>query len=395
MKTATTAFISLSPPDQLLTKVTNPKSNKTDYVFPLQTKAWLKMQAVTRTGLSFPITKDTFTKLYGTFANEGTVLAAVNVLKAINQILTEYGDPNTLISDIGKFQKAATAPKSIYGNAVWLAFNTQTTSQNIASLLKEGLKDIGEEPDPVQRLADLKELLSGQGGITQQATTLQNYVSSFSTKTTNFYTSLNSSLTGPTNSLKVYLDQENNVLSAAKTIVKTDLANIKKLKHHIHKLNDEYIGFVVAASMSPIFLLIPFFGIFLAIADAATFGELAKETKDALEKARKDLAKQGKEEQLKAALVTVLEDFNGSVLNVKTEGDNFVKTIETMIAGWTDFSNQIKNQLEHLTPEDLKDWSAFLQRVNFQSALAAWNNIAAKAEQFATAGFISFNSSNS
>jgi len=88
MKAATnTAIISFSPPSQLLTKVTNPTTNKTDYVFPLQTKAWLKMQGVARTAISFPITKDTFTNLYGTFSNEATVLEAVGVLNAINKIL--------------------------------------------------------------------------------------------------------------------------------------------------------------------------------------------------------------------------------------------------------------------------------------------------------------------
>jgi hypothetical protein len=390
----TTTFLNLSPPDQLLTKVTNPTTNKTDYAFPLQTKAWLKMQGVAQIALGFPITKETFTNQYGTFPNEQTVLDAIGVLKAINQVLVEYGDPNTLFSGIAGFQAATTAPTSIYGNAVWLSRNTQTTAENIVSYLQEGLKDIGEEPDPVKRLADLTELLTGQGGIIPQATTLKGKISAFSTKTSNFYTTLNSELTGPTKSLQVYLDQDDNVLASAKKIVHDDLENLKKLTKHIHKLNDEYIGFTVAASLSPIFLLIPFYGIILAIADAATFGALAKETKDALDQARRDFKTQGDEEKKKAALVTVLSHFNDSVIPVKKDGDEFLATIATMVAGWTEFSGQILNQLEHLTPEDLKDWSAFLQKVNFQSAVDAWTRIAQKAEDFANAGFIKFNSSN-
>ena len=45
----------IQPPAALLTTVTNPNTKQTDYAFPLQTDAWLKMQAVVKTAIAFPL----------------------------------------------------------------------------------------------------------------------------------------------------------------------------------------------------------------------------------------------------------------------------------------------------------------------------------------------------
>lgn len=388
MSSSDTSFI--QPTSGLVTKVTNPKTKQIDYAFPLQTSAWLKMQTVIRTALAFPITKDTFTDLYGTFTDEQTLLQAIAILKTINTTAQEYGDPTTLISNISKFQKASTAPDSIYGNAVWLAYNTQTTAEQIRALLNQGLQDIGEEPDPATRIKDLTELLTGKGGITDQANTLKTQIENFSKKVSSFYTTLNGELNGPSNSLASYLDQSGNILSDAEADVQADKDAIKQLNKTIKKLNDEYIGFTVAASASPLFLLVPFVGPFLAVADAATFAVLAVKVKKEMDADKKTLAKEEKDKQQKAALVSQLHGFNASALDVETDGKAFLDALGKMIGGWTEFDVQIKKRLSSLTVEDVKDWNAFLTKINFQAALHGWTLIGSKAETFASAGFISF-----
>ena len=91
-----------------------------------------------------------------------------------------------------------------------------------------------------------------------------------------FYTELNPELTGQNNSLQWYLNQSSNVYTDAQNAVSSDEQQIAQLNDSIKQLNDEYIGFTVAGSVAPLLLLFPFFGIFLAIADAATFGVLLR-----------------------------------------------------------------------------------------------------------------------
>lgn len=384
----------IQPPAGLLTQVDNPQTQQPDYAFPLQTTAWLKMQTVVKTALAFPLSNAQFTSLYGSFSDQATVTAAVDILGQIQQTATQYGDPQTLVSQIGAFQTAATAPGSIYGHAVWLAAQTITASQQIVSLLKEGLADIATEPDPKQRLQDLTELLSGQGGVGPTASTLNTAVAAFQTKTSAFYTTLNAQLTGPTNSLAVYLKADGNVLADAKAVVQSDEDSIKSLTGTLDELNKEYIGFTVAASVSPVLLLIPFFGIFIAAADATTFGILATKVKNEMDSLQAKLKTVQADEQMKAALVTQLSGFNLSVGDVSTDGQAFLDAIATMVSGWGEFQTQINTRLSSLTVADVQDWSAFMDQIGFQTAVDGWSLIAAKAEAFYQAGFVKFTTSS-
>jgi hypothetical protein len=385
----------LHPPSGLLITVTDPTTNQPGAAFPLQTTAWLKMQTVVNTALGFPLSSADFTTLYGTFQDEAAVEGAVTVLGNIKTTATQYGDPATLISQLSSFQSATTPPDSIYGNAVWLAAQTQANAQQIVSLLQEGLTDIGQETDPQQRIADLQALLTGEGSVTSYATTLQGQVTAFQDKTTTFYGTLNSQLTGPTDSLKSYLGQSSNVLADAQSAVTTDQGQIDALNTSIHHLNEEYIGFTIAASLSPLLTLIPFVGIPLAIADATTFGILATKVKNQIAALQGQLATVSADEQQKTALVTQLTGFNLSTQSVETDGQAFLDALATLAAGWGAFQTQVALRLSSLTPKDVTDWNAFLDKVNFQAAVDGWNLVGAKAETFFQTGFVTFQAASS
>lgn len=395
MTTATEAATSfLSPATGLLTRQVDPRTNKEGYAFPLQTSAWLKMQVVVRHALSFPLTAKDFTNTYGTFSDEGAVTDALKVLGKIRTTAIKYGDPQTLISDIQKFQDATEPPASIYGHAVWLAAQTQTTAQQIGTYLNTGITDIGSAPDAKTRIQELTELLAGKGGVNDLAMGLRSRIESFTGDVSKFYVELNAELTGRTNSLAIYLKQSSNVLTDAENAVKNDLKVIHQLQSNIDKLNSEYIGFTVAASVSPLFLLVPFFGPFLAVADAATFAALAIEVKKDLEKAQAGLKKERKEEQQKAALVAQLKSFNTSAQTVEGDGKSFLSALSKMTGGWEDFVNQINARLKTLTVQDVEDWNAFLAKINFQTSLKQWHLVASKAEEFFTNGFVTFDQSS-
>ncbi len=380
----------IQPPPALLTTVTNPNTKQTDYAFPLQTDAWLKMQTVVKTAIAFPLSAADFTSLYGTFSDQGSVENAVAILGAIQKTAAEYGDPQTLISDLPQFQQANTAPASIYGNAVWLAAQTQVTAQQIGSLLQEGLKDIGQESDPKTRLNDLTELLTGQGGISSYATTLNGYIGDFEKVVTAFYNELNTELTGDSNSLKTYLQSANNVYKDAQGDVSADETKISQLNADIKQLNDEYIGFTVAGSVAPLIFLFPLFGPLIAIADAATFGVLATKVSGELSGLKTELEGVSADEKKKTALVTQLQGFNLSAQDVESDGTAFLNTISKLSGGWTEFTTQIQTRLNALTPTDLQDWSAFMQKVGFNSAVTGWQLISSKAESFFQTGLVQF-----
>jgi hypothetical protein len=385
----------IQPPDGLLVTVTDPNTNEQGYAFPFQTGSWLKMQAVVKTALGFPLTQTDFTNMYGTFTDEGTVEQALTILGTINATAAKYGDPSTLISSLPTFQGADTAPSSIYGHAVWLAAQTQIAAQQIASLLNHGLTDIGQNPDPATRVSELTELLTGQGGINSYASTLKGYIQAFETPVTAFYNELNAELTGPTNSLSWYLGQSTNILSDAKAAEATDAATIDQLNSSIKELNDEYIGFTVAASVAPVLLLIPFAGPFLAVADATTFAVLASKVKDQLDKAQAALDAAKDDDKKKQALVAVLGQFNLSSGDVEKDGKDFLDTISTLISGWDEFENQINLRVGALTEQEVENWSAFMTKLGFETALTGWNLVATKAESFFQTGFVQFSTQKS
>ncbi len=387
---SSTQTLSLSPPPSALTKHTDPSNNTTHYAFPLQTKAWLHMQVLVRHALSFPITAEDFTTQYGTFTDEASITDAVAVLKKLHTTANQYGDPQTLISKISSFQSAKKPPSPIYGHGVWLAAQIQTAAQQIGALLNSGLSDIGKTADARMRISDLKSLLTGKGGVTDQAATIKTKIDKYSTAVSDFYSTLQADLTGPTDSLETYLGQSHNVLTQAENDVTADNLEIHQIHDNIDTLNDEYIGFTIAAGLAPVFLLVPFFGPFLAIADAATFVTLAIEVHKELVKAKARLANEKAEKQKKVSLVTQLKLFNASSSVVESQGASFLNTLGQMTAGWTEFVSQINKRLNTLTVRDVEDWSAFLTRVNFQASLNQWNLVASKAEDFFTKGFVKF-----
>jgi hypothetical protein len=385
----------IQPPAALLTPVTDPDTGQTNYAFPLQTRAWLKMQTMVTMALGVPLSTTNFQDLYGTFTDEGTVETAVTILSAINSTAAKYGDPQTLITSLPQFQQSGTAPSSIYGNAVWLAAQTQLAAQQIASLLSQGLTDIGQNPDPATRVQELTELLTGQGGINSYATTLQDHITSFETAVTAFYNELNPELTGPDNSLSWYLSQSGNVLDDAKTDLQNDTTLIDGLNQRIKELNDQYVSYTLAAETAPLYLLIPLWGPVLAVADAATFGKLASQVKDELNNVRDHLESATEDKKKKGSLVAVLGHFNLAATDVETDGQEFLDAISGLISGWNEFSSQIGLRLGALTPDDVANWGAFMTKLGFQTALDGWDLIAAKAESFFQTGFVQFSTQKS
>lgn len=379
----------IQPPEGLVRQV-EPAPGKQGYAFPLQTEAWLKMQVVVTTALAFPLTKADFAASYGNFTDQGAVEEALAILGEINTTVAKYGDPKTLISALKEFAEAEKAPGTLYGHAVWLAAQTQGAAQQIRALLEQGLKDIGENPSPEERLKELKELLTGKGGVESYATALKEEIKAFEGEISNYYVELNDKLTGPTNSMQSYLNQSGNVLSVAKAVMKTDDELVESLGKEISKLNEEYIGFTVAASVSPVLLLIPFGGISLAIADATTFAVLATKVKEKLEGARKQLAAAEEDDRKKHALVAELEQFNHATEDVGADGKAFLDALGTMSGGWVQFEQQIDLRLQALTVADVEDWSAFMTRLGFETAVSGWHLIEEKAEQFFQAGFVKF-----
>jgi hypothetical protein len=210
-----------------------------------------------------------------------------------------------------------------------------------------------------------------------------------------FYDELNPQLTGQSNSLQWYLNQSSNIYTDAQNAVSSDEQQIDQLNDQIKQLNEEYIGFTVAASVSPVLLLFPFFGIFLAIADATTFAVLASKVKDQLNDLSTSLNSATGDEQKKSALVAQLGGFNKVAGNVETDGQDFLNAISKLLSGWAEFSNQITTRLSALTPEDLEDWSKFMDEIHFQTALDGWKLIEAKAEAFFQTGFVQFSTDTS
>ncbi len=170
----------------------------------------------------------------------------------------------------------------------------------------------------------------------------------------------------------------------------TTASEIKELNKDIAELNKQYVAFVAAASGSPVFLLIPIYGVVIAVADATTFAVMAEKVRHRIDDLRRQGEQIAKDKIQKLALVHVLENFNASVEHVHDEGDIFLDAIGTMAAGWSAFQTQIETRLLALTPEKLEQWGQFIDELQFRAAKQGWELIEAKAESFFQTGFVTF-----
>lgn len=381
------------PPSGLTITVTNPNTNQPSPAFPAQTAAWVRMQNVVNAALLFPSSQSDFTNLYGDFSDMGTVETAVSILGQVNATSNKYGNPQTLISQINQFASSTNAPGSIYGNAVWLAAQTIATATQIIALLNEGLNMAKDDKDPQTRISDLSDLITQ--GIAPLAATLQTNIANFERKVSTFYTELNAELTGQTNSLNWYLSQSNNVVADAQSAYASDQQDIQDMTKSLHDLNKEYTKDVALACSSPAFLLIPFVGVPLAIADATVFGLKAEAVKKKIAAVKQQLTAKDQDEQKKGLLVTQVTHFQQAITDVDTDGQDFLSKIGALSTGWAQFPTQMNAALGKITVQDVQDWGAFMDKVEFKATQDLWKQIADVAQTFYSSGFASFSTSNS
>lgn len=205
-----------------------------------------------------------------------------------------------------------------------------------------------------------------------------------------FFDNLNKTLNGETDSLKWYLDQKDNVYSEAGKDVSEDEKSMKDLREQIKKLNDMYIGFTVAASCSPLFLLIPIIGIPMAIADATAFGIEAEKVRKARNAAEAQLKSVEADKLKKISLRDKINELNGNAQNLNTWGNNFLGDLKNVTLSWTKMTDNLQNIVAQTDEKDMENMALFMEKIHLTNAKKDWQDIGTAAENFMDNGFLKF-----
>lgn len=360
-----------------------PPPGTPDEIFALQTTAWVNLQATVAAGLKLPITQGNFVAQYGNFA--GTQAAeiqdAIGYFSAINTSCTDFGDPTTLISQITQFTSATTPPLSLYGHGVWLAQQLAVTAQTISEYYTGTIAYVnaGHPWQPA-----CSQLFS-QAGVLSNAQAMTTLCQKFSSEMSTFL----AALTANVDALNTYVSSDSaNVLSTAQTDLTNDTTDLTSDTAQLAKLNQEYIGFTVAAALSPVISLEPPLFLIDGIIDAAVFTGLAVAWKTKIDNLKATIASLKTEKQQAAALVTQVTSFNSFAALTVAQGQSFIDAVDQMAAGLIDFQTQLTAVESELNNFDSFD--DFFQQIHMQAAIDDWNNVASYANSWVTQGFVQF-----
>jgi hypothetical protein len=166
-----------APTEAMFTKTADGKETPQ---FVLFTSDWLNLQTHVTQSLQLPISQGEFITKYGSLGSDAdserldqkTVTDAIGAMKRLHDEALVFGDPrvikNRLATD-GAYLNGAEPPSEIYGHIIWLASQIQQTATMFDLSYAGLLQDLDPSKTPAQRMAALKEILTGNGGLVSEA----------------------------------------------------------------------------------------------------------------------------------------------------------------------------------------------------------------------------------
>jgi hypothetical protein len=373
-----------------------------DFLFPLQTQTWIKMQLAVTTGLSLPITQSNFTDRYGKF-NEKIgdftidnfptvdINDTVQIFKDLNDLLIEFGDPRSIVGEINKYTSTDSPPTAIFAHSIWLAQQTRLAAESIKQKNNFLSTTLPKIPSAEDRYNCLNELVIGKGGIAEEAQDMAKKCNALNNIIANYYKRLFEKLQDKTpgaHSLVNYLGKQNTAYAIAGEIVKKEKEEIKRLQEVVEKLREQYIAFSVTGGFSPLFCFFPPFFFFNGLFTGGLFGGLAGTRRKQLDERSKNLKNLEKDLETKMLLVSDVEEFNRQSKVIDAKGKDFLDAVGNMTDGWTDLESNLNKLVKETSADALKDLGKWSGLNALEGAQSHWNRIISSADRFKRTGFI-------
>lgn len=361
---------------------------------------WLKLQTYITQALKLPINLGDFKEKYGDFSSadiQGKIEGCIKAFKDVNGLAGQFGDPTVLKTKIQRdpaYMQSVTPPDEIYGHVVWLSNQIQNaagtyqyTFGNLAAVLSPSAGT------PEQRAANLKTILTGQGGLASTADDMRNKTNALMQKLTAF----DSKISAANQEIQVYAGASSDLLANVNQIIgklKTSIAETQDAADAAYK---KWRDYTIAAVTTSVGIMILSAGLLwpVALGLGVGLGVAAEMAKAQYNQLMNDVHDLELDKQKKTLLVTDLSGLNSSVATIAPAMSEFKSSLEVIEGVWNDVGMNLAYIVNNYSVAQLSDLSWVMQAMRIGDAQKKWQDIATTTQQFSQNSLISYDFSTS
>lgn len=380
--------------------------------FILFSHSWLHLQDYVQTSLLLPITSADFEKRYGGFDKQGLVKSAVDAMRDLQALSSQFGNPTTLKDRIAHdvdYLFTPAPPDEIYGHIVWLAMQIQDAASTFKHTMVNLQRLIGTQAGTRdERAAFVKALLVGPGSLAARAADMQAKTRMLIDKLTAFERKISSA----NDKMLVYTSQESDLLKYANRLAgeyKDKIDN--ELKPASAAAWKAWLGYTIAAvtasvtlvtaGLLTLFLAPVTFGATLTVTTglvaggvlaAAALGAAAAYQRGVYNSLLDQITATEAAQQLKIALVSDLTALNDKIGGVGTGLKDFKDKLSVIEGIWLDVGGRLTHICQNYSAAQLSDLPWLMQAFSIADAADKWGEIATTTQEFTQNSLVDYES---
>lgn len=380
---------SAPPPDK-------PTSTPPDR-FILFGESWLTMQNAVAASLKLPLNQGDFTSKYGSFpdTDKAEVDGCFAAMANLRDLSSSFGDPMAIkakIASDGNYLLTATPPTEIYGHIVWLAMqieNAASTFDNTFAVLQELLSPSGGTP--AERADNLRNILTGDGGLTSTAADMRDRTGTLSSKLATFDGKVNEAATA----IMEYSGGSSKILADANQLLGQLQSDIKTMRKAAEEAHTAWRNYTIAAVTTSVGITILSGGMlwFVGLGLGIGLGVAAAKEMALYNKLVSQIAGKEADVTRKTQLVTDLGGLNTQMPGLVAAVSDFKTRMEEVEGVWTDIGGNLAYIASNYTDEQLSNYSWVIQTTKILDAQKKWQAICDTAQQFTQHSLVSYDTS--
>jgi DNA repair exonuclease SbcCD ATPase subunit len=363
--------------------------------FVLFTQDWIQLQNFVAVALELPVTQGDFKEKYGEFTKTELITNAVDALKDLHDSAKVFGNPAKLWEEwAAKDLTTAEMPESLYGKIVWVAGQVMTkaesfrdTYENLEAVLDESFSEEKRQRNP-------KALLTGKGGLTDEAREMSAQCKELRGELAEFATRVGKSQ----EKIGKYFDEKTEICQAAEDAVADISQRIKELENERDSLQRQYDGAAAGAAAGSYILMVISGGMLFPAALGLGLGlglglaETYRKNRDATIEL---IGKRQNDKQKKVLLHMHIVGLNKQIGPIKEKVEKVIDGLGQIAMVWDDQIVRLDAIVKSTDFAKMIKYEAANQIMKIDLAIKKWNQIAEDTKEFRHGALVQYKSEDS
>lgn len=342
-------------------------TNANKYV--LATEEWIAIQTYVEAGLRLPCSESEF-KVYAK-------LGPSESIPDLKDIYSAY----THVRDHCHVWKTETFPQSVSLASDILSYNNVV--KNYYPRLKQKIEQYVENPTPsaLKELTAIIDMLIKKADKYAEETDLvEKAVTKFADETAQDKAMIDA--------LKESYDKQYGDKDGVISSLETD---IDEFRQQLEDLNKEYNKYVIVASTTPAYLVIPFIGWIAGAIVAGVTGSIAKKLKDQINELKDKIAQLENDKRIALFILSVLSNARTSIKGIQEAIEKALPALQKAKASWKALKDDL-HELRTILQENIADMDPDLWSIGIDVAFDQWALVAKNADDYRHNAYIDIQS---